>query len=137
MAIIGMMLLATGATTEFLVPDWAIVLCASAITLGTMFGGWRIIKTLGFGLYRLRTLHAVANQLGAAAVNSLATSIGAPTSTTQVVTATLLGNGTAEKPGHVRWRTAAGIVAGWWLNLPTSILVGGAYAFFLLNFWRN
>lgn len=137
MAIIGMMLLATGATSEFLIPDWAIVLCASAITLGTMFGGWRIIKTLGFGLYRLRTLHAVANQLGAAAVNSLATSIGAPTSTTQVVTATLLGNGSAEKPGHVRWRTAAGIVAGWWLNLPISMLAGAAYAFFLLSLWRN
>lgn len=137
MAIIGMMLLATGASSEFLIPNWVIVLCASAITLGTMFGGWRIIKTLGFGLYRLRTLHAVANQLGAAAVNSLATSVGAPTSTTQVVTATLLGNGAAEKPGHVRWRTAAGIVTGWWLNLPISILVGAVYAYLLLSLWRN
>ncbi|RRS31224.1 MAG: phosphate transporter [Gammaproteobacteria bacterium (ex Lamellibrachia satsuma)] len=137
MAIIGMMLLATGSTSDFSVPDWAIVLCACAITLGTMFGGWRIIKTLGFGLYRLRTVHAVANQLSAAAVNSLATSIGAPTSTTQVVTATLLGNGAADKPGHVRWRTAAGIVAGWWLNLPISILLGVVYTLFLLSLWRN
>lgn len=137
MAIIGMMLLATGNTAEFQIPDWAIVLCASAITLGTMFGGWRIIKTLGFGLYRLRTLHAVANQIGAAAVNSLATTFGAPTSTTQVVTATLLGNGAAEKPSHVRWSTAAGIVAGWWLNLPISMLVGAVYAFFLLSLWRT
>ena len=133
MAIIGMILLASGATGEFTIPVWAITLCASAITLGTVFGGWRIIKTLGFGLYRIRTIHAVANQLGAALVNSIATSIGAPTSTTQVVTATLLGNGAAEKPGHVKWRTAASIVAGWWLNIPVSILLGWAYCFIYLS----
>ncbi len=128
MAIIGMMLLASGHTQQFAVPDWAILLCASAITLGTIFGGWSIIRTLGFGLFRLKTIHAVANQLGAALVNSFATGIGAPTSTTQVVTATLLGNGAAEKPQHVRWRTAAGIVTGWWLNIPVSMLLGALYA---------
>lgn len=127
MAIIGMMLLASGMTEVFTIPNWSIILCATAITLGTMFGGWRIIKTLGFGLYRLRPIHAVANQLGSALVNSIATSIGAPTSTTQVVTATLLGNGAAEKPEHVKWRTAAGIVTGWWLNIPVSILLGWLY----------
>lgn len=133
MAIIGMMLLASGMTEVFTIPDWSIVLCATAITLGTMFGGWRIIKTLGFGLYRLRTIHAVANQLGSALVNSIATSIGAPTSTTQVVTATLLGNGAAEKPGHVKWRTAANIVTGWWLNIPVSILLGWFYSYMYLT----
>jgi PiT family inorganic phosphate transporter len=129
MAIIGMMLLASGTTNTFSIPDWAVLLCASSITLGTMFGGWRIIKTLGFGLYRLRTIHAVANQMGSALVNSIATGIGAPTSTTQVVTATLLGNGAAEKPQHVKWKTAAGIMAGWWLNIPVSMLLGCGYCF--------
>jgi PiT family inorganic phosphate transporter len=132
MAIIGMMLLASGMTDSFAIPLWAVLLCTSSITLGTVFGGWRIIRTLGFSLYRLRTLHAVANQLGSALVNGIATSIGAPTSTTQVVTATLLGNGAAEKPGHVRWLTAAGIVGGWWLNLPVSIALGWVYCFIYL-----
>jgi len=127
MAIIGMMLLASGMTDTFIVPTWAVILCASSITLGTMFGGWRIIKTLGFSLYRLHTIHAVANQLGSALVNAAATSIGAPTSTTQVVTATLLGNGAGEKPGHVKWLTAANIITGWWLNLPVSIALGWLY----------
>jgi PiT family inorganic phosphate transporter len=127
MAIIGMMLLASGHTTTFTVPDWAILLCASAITLGTVFGGWSIIKTLGFGLFRVRLIHSVANQLGSALVNSIATSIGAPTSTTQVVTATLLGNGAAEKPSHVRWQTAKGIIGGWFLNVPISIVLGWIY----------
>jgi PiT family inorganic phosphate transporter len=122
-----MMLLASGHTTTFTVPDWAILLCASAITLGTVFGGWSIIKTLGFGLFRVRLIHSVANQLGSALVNSIATSIGAPTSTTQVVTATLLGNGAAEKPSHVRWQTAKGIIGGWFLNVPISIVLGWIY----------
>ncbi|MDX2476679.1 MAG: inorganic phosphate transporter [Gammaproteobacteria bacterium] len=129
MAIIGMMLVADGINNEFTVPVWAIVWCASAITLGTVFGGWRIIRTLGFGLFKVKITHSVANQLGSALVNTLATSIGAPTSTSQVVTATLFGNGAAEKPGHVKWRTAAGIVSGWWLNLPVSICLGWVYCY--------
>ena len=135
MAIIGMMLLANGVTTEFSIPAWAVAWCASAITLGTMFGGWRIIRTLGFGLFRVRVTHSVANQLGSALVNTLATTIGAPTSTSQVVTATLLGNGAAEKPGHVKWRTAAGILSGWWMNVPVSMLFGWFYCFLYTEIW--
>ncbi len=133
MAIIGMMLLATGKTTHFEIPFWVVLMCTSAITLGTMFGGWSIIKTLGFELYRIRVIHSVANQLGAALVNTLATAIGAPTSTTQVVTATLLGNGAAEKPSHVGWRRAGHIIAGWFLNVPVSMLLGAVYAYFLIK----
>lgn len=135
MAMIGMMLLVSGQTDTFFIPAWAILLCTSAITLGTMFGGWRIIKTLGFSLYRLRPIHAVANQLASALINGVATSIGAPTSTTQVVTATLLGNGAAEKPGHVKWLTAASIAGGWWLNLPVSIALGWFYCFVYMAIW--
>ena len=133
MAIIGMMLLASGHTTTFFIPLWAVLLCTTAITLGTFMGGWSIIRTLGFGLFRIRTIHAVANQLGSALVNSLATHIGAPTSTTQVVTATLLGNGAAEKPAHVRWSTAGNIIGGWMLNLPVSMLLGWLYCFVFLK----
>jgi PiT family inorganic phosphate transporter len=97
-----------------------------------MFGGWKIIKTLGFGLYRIKLVHSVANQAGSAFVNSIATYMGAPTSTTQVVTATLLGNGTAEKPSHVKWRTATGIMTGWLFNIPISMLLGALYCFLLL-----
>ncbi len=101
MAIIGMMLLASGHTDTFSIPIWAVLLCASAITLGTVFGGWNIIRTLGFGLFRVRLIHSVSNQIGSALVNTIATSIGAPTSTSQVVTATLLGNGSAENPRRI------------------------------------
>ncbi len=131
MAIIGMMLLASHQTETFTVPLWVILMCTTAITLGTMFGGWSIIKTLGFELYHIRLIHSVANQLGAALINTLATSIGAPTSTTQVVTATLLGNGTAEKPAHVNWKRAGEIILGWIVNVPISMLFGAGYAYLL------
>lgn len=131
MAIIGMMLLASGQTETFNIPTWAVLLCATAITLGTAMGGWSIIKTLGFGLYRIHLPHSVANQLGSALVNSFATSIGAPTSTTQVVTATLLGNGAAEKPTHVHWQTARHIIQGWMFNVPISMLLGWIFCWLL------
>ncbi len=133
MAIIGMMLLASGETQTFSIPLWVIFMCTTAITLGTMFGGWSIIKTLGFELYHVKLIHSVANQLGAALVNTLATSIGAPTSTTQVVTATLLGNGAAEKPSHVGWKRAGEIILGWVVNVPVSMFFGAFYSYIIIQ----
>ena len=133
MAIIGMMLLASGYTHSFFIPLWVILLCASAITLGTIFGGWNIIKTLGFEIYKIKLIDSVANQLSAALVNTLATHIGAPTSTTQVVTSALLGNGSARSVRRVNWKIAGHIITGWILNIPTSLALGALYAHFLLK----
>ena len=133
MAIIGMMLLAAHHTNYFTIPLWVVIYCAAAITLGTMFGGWSIIKTLGFELFEVKLIHSVTDQIGAALINTFATHIGAPTSTTQVVTATLLGVGAAQKPSHVGWKRAAQIVTGWLVNVPTSMLFGAGYAYLLLE----
>jgi len=135
MAIIGMMLLTIDSNQQFNIPPWVIFWCASAITLGTIFGGWRIIKTVGYGLFKVTPLHSVANQIGSALVNTVATSIGAPTSTTQVVTATLIGNGMAKKPKHVKWKTVMGILSGWWLNIPISTLLGWTFCYFFNSIW--
>ncbi len=131
MGIIGMLLLAKGVYPVFTIPDWVILACASAITLGTMFGGWSIIKTVGFGIYKVRIYHSVATQIGAAAVILASSFIGAPTSTTQVVTTTLIGVGAAEHPKHVKWHTAINIASGWLLNIPSSILMGAFYCYLL------
>ncbi len=133
MAIIGMMLLASGYTHTFFIPFWVVILCTSAITLGTIFGGWNIIKTLGFEIYKIKLLDSVANQLSAALVNTIATTIGAPTSTTQVVTSALLGNGSARNIRRVNWKRASHIIWGWILNIPTSILLGSLYATILVR----
>ena len=133
MAIIAMVLFASGVTTEFLVPTWVIILCATAISLGTMFGGWSIIKTLGFGIIKVKTLHSFTDQIGSAFINTIATSIGAPTSTTQVVTATLMGIGGAEKPRGVKWKTVFSIMRGWLFNIPVSMGIGALYCMVLLS----
>ncbi len=132
MGIIAMVLLASGYTSEFTVPIWVIILCTSAISFGTLFGGWSIIKTLGFGIIRVKLLHSFTNQIGSALINTIATSIGAPTSTTQVVTATLIGVGAGEKPRHVKWKVATSIIGGWFVNIPVSMLVGALYCMVFL-----
>ncbi len=137
MAIIAMVLVASGTTSEFVVPLWTILLCTTAISLGTLFGGWSIIKTLGFGIIKVKTIHSFTDQIGAALINTFSTSIGAPTSTTQVVTATLMGIGGAEKPKHVKWQTAFSIIGGWFLNIPISITLGALYCMVLLYFIKG
>ena len=132
MGIIGMLLLAAGVNSSFMIPDWVVLLCASSITLGTMFGGWNIIKTVGFGIYKVRLIHSIADQIGAAAVILTSSLIGAPTSTTQVVTTTLMGVGAGQRPKHVRWTMVKNIFSGWLMNIPSSMIMGAIY-FYLLN----
>ena len=131
MGIIGMLLLANGIYPEFVVPRWVIFLCASSITLGTLFGGWKIIKTVGFDIYKVKLIHSVADQISAAAVILGSSLIGAPTSTTQVVTTSLMGIGAAERPKHVKWSVASSILKGWLFNIPISFLLGAIYCLFL------
>jgi len=133
MGVVGMLLLASGVYPVFTVPDWTIILCASAITLGTMFGGWNIIKTIGFGIYKVKLIHSIADQVGAAAVILGSSLIGAPTSTTQVVTTTLMGVGAGQRPKHVRWGMAKNIFTGWLMNIPSSLAMGAFFCYLLLK----
>lgn len=135
MGVIAMLLVASGTHTEFSVPTWVILICASAITIGTMFGGWSIIKTVGFGIYKVKLVHSIADQLGASLIIFGSSLIGAPTSTTQVVTTTLMGVGAGERPKHVRWNITKNIFSGWLLNIPTCIALGYGicYLFSLFN----
>lgn len=133
MGIIGMLLFASGVYPEFQVPVWVVLLCAASITLGTLFGGWSIIKTMGFGIYKVHLIHSLADQLGSAMVILSSSLFGAPTSTTQVVTTTLLGIGAGERPGHVRWGVARGIAFGWLLNIPVSLGLGALFCYLFLH----
>ena len=132
MGLIGMLLLANHTYDEFTVPTWVIILCASSITLGTMFGGWNIIKTVGFGIYKVKLIHSIVNQISAASVILSSSIIGAPTSTTQVVTTSLMGVGAGERPKHVRWEVVKTIFKGWLYNIPTSFVLG--VVFYILIF---
>jgi PiT family inorganic phosphate transporter len=118
MGIITLVLLSGGLIDEFRVPFWVILSCAIAITLGILSGGWRIVRTVGFGIFKVRPIHAFDAQVTSAAVIFGASAIGAPVSTTHVVSSSLMGIGAAERPKAVRWAKAKEIVSTWLITIP-------------------
>ncbi|MGD8236103.1 MAG: inorganic phosphate transporter [Chromatiales bacterium] len=134
MGVITMVLLLGGEVPQFEVPFWVVLLCATAITLGTASGGWRIVRTVGFGIYRMRPIHGLASQMAAATVISGAASFGAPVSTTHLVSSAIMGAGAADRPKGVRWGKAEEILFTWFITLPVTALAG-AGSYFLLEFW--
>jgi PiT family inorganic phosphate transporter len=128
MGIITLALVTTGYLKAFAVPLWVIVICASAISIGTATGGWRLIKTLGERIYRIRPIHGFAAQLASAVVILGASLVGGPVSTTQVVSSAIMGAGTAERASKVRWGVAEEIAMAWLFTIPaTAIFAAGLY----------
>ena len=135
MGVMTLVLVLGGFIPRFEVPVWVILLCASAITLGTASGGWRIIRTVGFGIYRLRPLNAFESQLSSAAVISAAAFVGGPVSTTHVVNSTIMGVGAAERAKAVRWGKAAEIGFTWLVTMPVAGLLAIGFHFLLTRWW--
>lgn len=129
MGILTLGLVAFGVLPEFAVPTWVILASASAISLGTFLGGWRLIRTMGAGFYRVRPLHAFSSQVSSFGVIIGAALWGAPVSTTQVISSSIVGAGSAERINKVRWGIAMQIVSAWLLTIPATGLLG---AFFYL-----
>ncbi|WP_217921004.1 inorganic phosphate transporter [Miltoncostaea oceani] len=128
MGIIALALLAGGAADELAVPAWAVVLSASTIPLGAVVGGWRIVRTLGFGIYRLRPMHAAGAQATAALVVAATSAWGGPVSTSQVASSAIIGVGAAERPRSVRWETGKSILAAWVLTIPATAALAALLA---------
>ena len=124
MGVLTLVLLTGGVIDRFIVPDWVILLCATSLGLGTIVGGWRIVKTLGYGIYRIRPIHAFTSQLSSAGVILSAALVGGPVSTTQVVTASIVGVGSADHPRSVHWHKAREIAWTWLFTLPCAAILG-------------
>ena len=122
MGILTLVLLLGGFIDKFEVPFWVMLACASAITLGIMSGGWRIVRTLGFAIYKVRPLHALDSQLTSAGVILTASLLGAPVSTTHVVATSIMGIGASERPKAVRWIKAREIAVTWVITIPGAAL---------------
>lgn len=127
MGIIALVLVTGSITTSFEVPFWTILTCGVAMTLGIMSSGWRIVRTVGFGIYKIRPLHAVNAQVTSAAVVFGAALTGGPISTTHVVCSSIMGIGASERPKAVRWAKAQEILSTWVITITgagtVSILV--------------
>jgi len=123
MGVITLALVTSGYLKVFAVPRWVVIVCASMIALGTSVGGWRLIRTLGGKIYKIRPVDGFASQLSSAIVilgNSL---LGGPVSTTQVVSSAIMGVGAGERANKVRWGVAQEIAMAWLLTIPASALV--------------
>ncbi len=124
MGIITLALVTGGYLVVFKVPDWVKLACATMIALGTLMGGWRLIRTLGAKFYRIRPVDGFASQLASSAVILGASLVGGPVSTTQVVSSSIMGAGAAERKNKVRWGVAQEIAMAWIFTIPVTALVG-------------
>lgn len=132
MGLITMSLVIFGFLPNFHIPFWVIVSCATAIALGTASGGWRIIKTMGSRIYRLRSVHAFCAQTSSATVILGAALIGGPVSTTHVVSSSIMGVGAGQRVSAVRWGVAKNIIVAWFITIPASALMAGL-SFYLIR----
>ena len=120
MGIITMTLLGGGFISTFEVPTWVIVVCASAMALGTSIGGKKIIKTMGSGMAKLTPVNGFAAQTGASLVILIATLFHAPVSTTHIISTTVMGVGASKRFKSVKWGVAKNIVWAWVLTIPIT-----------------
>jgi PiT family inorganic phosphate transporter len=123
--IIWMLLIATGyvSAADKSPPTWAVVSCYLAIGAGTMFGGWRIVKTMGQKITKLKPVGGFCAETGGAITLFMATAIGVPVSTTQTITGAIVGVGSVQRASAVRWGVAGNIIWAWIFTIPASALV--------------
>ena len=126
MGIMTLALVAAGVLQKPDVPVWVILLAASAISLGTAAGGWRIIRTMGQRVVKLDPVHGFAAETTAASVILAASHFGVPVSTTHVISSAIIGVGSSDRFSAVRWGIAGNIVIAWILTIPASGIVAGA-----------
>ena len=120
MGIITLGLVLAGRLDSFVVPPWVIAVSAGAIALGTLLGGWRLIRTLGGKMFRIRPVHGFTSQVAGSIVIMSAALLGGPVSTTQVMSSAIVGVGAGERINKVRWNILGEMVTAWLLTIPTT-----------------
>lgn len=129
MGIIASLLFSAGLLGKsFYVPQWVILLCYAAISVGTMFGGWRIVKTMGQKIAKLRPVDGFCAETAAALTLFTASAMGVPVSTTHTITGSIVGVGSLRRMSAVKWGVAGRIVWAWVITIPCSAAIAaGAY----------
>jgi len=131
MGIIAALLISSGVVQtdggDFHVPFWVVISCQAAMGLGTLAGGWRIVKTMGSKITRLTPMQGFCAETGGAITLFMATGLGIPVSTTHTITGAIIGVGSARKVSAVRWGVAQSIVFAWFITIPMAALVGAGF----------
>ncbi|WP_018013292.1 inorganic phosphate transporter [Sinorhizobium medicae] len=124
MGIIAVLLFSQGYLgSDFYVPFWVVITCQAAIALGTLFGGWRIVHTMGSKITKLNPMQGFCAETGGAITLFAATWLGIPVSTTHTITGAIIGVGAARRVSAVRWGLAGNIVIAWVITLPAAALI--------------
>ena len=135
MGIITVLLFSQGILEgDFHVPFWVVLSCQAAMGLGTLFGGWRIVHTMGSRITRLSPMQGFCAETGGAITLFMATHFGIPVSTTHTITGAIIGVGAARRASAVRWNVAKSIVVAWVVTIPAAGLVG-AFFYFMSGLW--
>jgi PiT family inorganic phosphate transporter len=114
-------------TTAEVIPTWVILSAHFAIAMGTFFGGWRIVRTMGSRITRLKPVHGFCAETGGAISVFLASGLGIPVSTTHTITGAIMGVGAARRLSAVRWGLAGRIIWAWILTIPLSAGLAGIF----------
>jgi len=130
MGIIALALLIFHKIPVIYIPFWVKAACAAVIMLGTLNGGWKIIKTMGQKIFKMQPVHGFAAQSATAGVILTASLFGAPISTTQVISSAVLGVGSSKRISAVRWGVAGRMVLAWFVTIPASAIVGALWMLF-------
>jgi PiT family inorganic phosphate transporter len=126
MGLIWLMLIAAGATSRDHLPFWVVASCYVAMALGTLLGGWRIVKTMGQRITKLKPVGGFAAETGGALTLFLASGLGVPVSTTHTITGAIVGVGSTQRISAVRWGVAGNIVVAWIITLPAAACIAAA-----------
>jgi PiT family inorganic phosphate transporter len=134
MGIIAVLLYSQGYLGDhFVIPFWVVLACQAAMALGTLMGGWRIVRTMGLRITKLTPMQGFCAETGGAATLFMATFLGVPVSTTHTITGAIVGVGAARRLSAVRWNVASSIVYAWVITIPASALVA-AVAYWVVSF---
>jgi PiT family inorganic phosphate transporter len=128
MGIIAVLLFSQGLLGEtFYIPFWVVLICQAAMALGTLLGGWRIVRTMGSRITRLHPVQGFCAEAGGSMTLFLATFLGVPVSTTHTITGAIVGVGAARKVAGVRWNVASNVVVAWIVTLPAAACFGALF----------
>jgi PiT family inorganic phosphate transporter len=120
MGLIALMLFLSGKSTQMDIPLWVMVASVASLSLGVSMGGTKIIRTVGYNIFRVRPYHSFSAQLAASAVLLSCNLIGAPVSTTQIISSSVIGVGSAHRRSGVRWQVIQSILLGWIFTIPLT-----------------
>jgi PiT family inorganic phosphate transporter len=131
MGIIAIVLVTAGIYQQFTIPLWAVIGCALSISIGLSLGGWTIVKTVGVKIFKIKPIHSFNSQLSAACVIMTAGILGSPVSTSQIVSASIIGTGAGERMNAVNWGTVIEIVRSWVITIPCAAIISAAISLVL------